>query len=420
MSGAAEDIDGGCGPIARAAAPASDAPGDAAVEPAVTRVGEAERLRRWRLVLGGADDGSGESLSGDDVRIDKALAAVYDAPPKSRGSRRAGGLGSSAPGVARWLGDIRRYFPSSIVQVMQRDAIDRLQLQRLLLEPEMLAAVEPDIHLVGTLLELNRLLPETTRSTARQVVGTVVRQVEARLARRTEQAVNGALHRAARTRRPRSADIDWNRTIRANLQHWLPEQRTIVPEHLVGYARRQLSVQRDIIIAIDQSGSMAESIVYAGVFGSVLASLRAVRTHVVAFDTTVVDLTATLSDPIDVLFGIQLGGGTDIDAAVAYCENLVVQPADTILVLLSDLYEGGVRDALAARLSNLVRSGVMCVALLALSDEGTPSYDHDHAAALAEVGVPAFACTPDAFPDLIAAAIERRDLAAWATSAQSR
>ena len=365
-------------------------------------------------MLGGADEGTGESLSGDDARIDKALAAVYDAPPKGKGSRRAGGLGSSAPGVARWLGDIRRYFPSSIVQVMQRDAIERLQLQRLLLEPEMLAAVEPDIHLVGTLLELNRLLPDTTRSTARHVVATVVRQVEARLARRTEQAVTGALHRAARTRRPRPGDIDWHGTIRANLQHWLPEQRTLVPEHLVGYGRRQLSVQREIIIAIDQSGSMAESVVYAGVFGSVLSSLRAVRTHVVAFDTAVVDLTASLAEPVDVLFGIQLGGGTDIAAAVAYCETLITRPADTILVLLSDLYEGGVRDALVTRMANLVRSGVTCVALLALSDEGTPSYDHDHAAALAACGVAAFACTPDAFPDLLAAAIERRDLVSWA------
>jgi Mg-chelatase subunit ChlD len=383
------------------------------------RVGEAERLRRWRLVLGGADDGTGESLSGDDARIDQALAAVYDAPTKGRGSRRAGGLGSSAPGVARWLGDIRRYFPSSIVQVMQRDAIDRLQLQRLLLEPEMLAAVEPDIHLVGTLLELNRLLPDTTRSTARHVVATVVAQVEARLARRTEQAVMGALHRAARTRRPRPGDIDWHGTIRANLQHWLPEQRTLVPEHLVGYGRRQLSVQREIIVAIDQSGSMAESVVYAGVFGSVLASMRAIRTHVVAFDTAVVDLTASLAEPVDVLFGIQLGGGTDIDAAVAYCETLITRPADTILVLLSDLYEGGVRDALVTRMANLVRSGVTCVALLALSDEGTPSYDHDHAAALTAVGVPAFACTPDAFPDLLAAAVERRDLASWAAKRAS-
>jgi Mg-chelatase subunit ChlD len=376
----------------------------------LVRVGETERLRRWRLVLGGGDDGTGASLAGEDIRIDAALAAVYDVAPRRSGGQRAGGLGASAPAVSRWLGDIRRFFPSSVVQVMQRDAIERLNLRRLLLEPEMLAAVVPDLRLVTTLLELNRLLPDTTRATARQVVTTVVREIEARLARRTEQAVTGALHRSARTRRPRPGDIDWHRTIRANLRHWLPAERTLVPEHLVGFARRTSSLARDVIIAIDQSGSMADSVVYASVFGAVLASLRSIRTHVVAFDTEVVDLTAQLHDPVEVLFGVQLGGGTDIDQAVAYCASLVERPTETIFVLLSDLYEGGARDSLVARMGELVRRGVTCVALLALSDDGTPSYDHDHAAALAEVGVPAFACTPDAFPDLLAAAIERRPL----------
>ncbi len=375
------------------------------------RVGEEERLRRWRLVLGGADDGTGTQLTGDDARIDAALAVVYDATPRQRGGR-SGGLGSSAPGVARWLGDIRRYFPSTVVQVLQRDAIERLDLKRLLLEPEMLQALEPDLNLVTTLLELNHLLPETTRATARQVVATVVADIEQRIARRTHEAVTGALARAARSRRPRPGDIDWDRTIRANLRHWLPEERTLVPEHLVGYGRRQPALERDVIIAIDQSGSMADSVVYAGVYGSVLASIRTLRTHVVAFDTSVVDLTEHLHDPVDVLFGVQLGGGTDIDGALGYCETLVERPAQTVLVLISDLYEGGVQGALVTRLAELVRRGVTCMALLALSDEGTPGYDHDTAAELATVGVPAFACTPDAFADVLAAALEGRPLTA--------
>jgi hypothetical protein len=376
------------------------------------RVPEVERVRRWRLVLGGADDGTGAALSGDDARIDAALAAVYDAPPRvGRGNRRHGGLGSSAPAVSRWLGDIRRFFPTSVVQLVQRDAIERLQLQRLLLEPELLNAIEPDIHLVSTLMELNRLLPDTTRDTARRVVSGVVREIEARLANRTRQALTGALHRAARVRRPRPGDIDWNRTIRANLRHYLPERATIVPEHLVGYGRRQQAIGKELVLAIDQSGSMADSIVYAGVFASVLASLRSLRTTVVAFDTGVVDLSALAADPVDVLFGVQLGGGTDINNAIAYCEQLITRPADTVLVLLSDLFEGGVRDALVSRMELLVRRGVTCIVLLALSDEGAPAYDHGHAAALAGVGVVSVACTSMAFPDLLAAAVEGRDLA---------
>jgi hypothetical protein len=364
-----------------------------------------ERLRRWRLVLGGADDGTGERLTGDDLRIDAALGAVYDTAPSGRNGKRQGGLGSSTPGVARWLGDIRRYFPTSVVQVMQRDAIDRLHLQRLLLEPEMLAAVQPDVHLVATILELAKLLPDTSRDAARRVVRQVCDELEARLAQRTVAAVTGAVQRAARTRRPRLTDVDWGRTIYTNLRHYQPELRTVVPEKLVGFGRRQRAFEKEVVIAIDQSGSMADSIVYAGVFGSVLASVKSLRTSVIAFDTSVVDLTAELHDPVDLLFGVQLGGGTDIDQAIAYCETLITRPSDTVLVLLSDLFEGGVRDALVARLANLVHSGVSCVALLSLSDEGAPAYDREHAAALTAIGVPAFACTPDAFPDVLARAL---------------
>ena len=380
------------------------------------RVSDAERLRRWRLVLGaGGDDAtqgaSGTALRGDDVRIDATLAAVYEAPSiAGSGRARRGGLASSAPAVARWLGDIRRYFPSSVVQVMQRDAIDRLGIRRLLLEPELLREVEPDVHLVTMLVELNKVLPEATRATARVVVRQVVDELRRRFEARTVGAVHGALARSVRTRRPRPADIDWHRTIQANLRHYQPDRGTLVPERLVGHGRRQRSLARDVIVALDQSASMADSVVYASVFGAVLASMPALRTSVVAFDASVTDLTAVASDPVDLLFGVQLGGGTDIGAALTYCQRLVTRPADTVLVLVSDLFEGGHPDLLVRRVAELQQSGVCVVVLLSLSDEGAPAHDHAMADTLASLGVASFACTPDHFPDLLAAAIERRPL----------
>ncbi|MEJ9079824.1 VWA domain-containing protein [Gordonia malaquae] len=371
-------------------------------------------ITRWRLILGGGDaDGTGVSsteLSVDDAARDRVLGEVYDAP------RRGAGLGGSAPRVARWLGDIRQYFPTTVVRVMQGDAMDRLGLRQLLLEPEMMAAVTPDIHLATTLLELKSAMDDATRETARQVVRAVTDELEKRLRDATVQAVSGAIDRSARTRRPRPADIDWNRTIAANLKHYQPEYRTVVPERLVGYARRRSHVERDIILCIDQSGSMAESVVFSSVFGAVLASLRSVRTRLVVFDTSIVDLTDDLDDPVDVLFGVQLGGGTDINGALAYCQSQITRPADTVLVLISDLYEGGIAEEMLERAHAVVESGATMVALLALSDSGAPSYDSGHAAALASIGVPAFACTPDLFPDMMAAAIERRDITEWASA----
>ncbi|MFF3758695.1 VWA domain-containing protein [Streptomyces sp. NPDC002185] len=369
-----------------------------------------ERLRRWRLVLGGGDaDGTGRTLAGTDAAMDGALTALYDRTDRDGGGRSAG-LGASAPSVARWLGDIRTYFPSSVVQVMQRDAIDRLGLATLLLEPEMLEAVEPDVHLVGTLLSLGRAMPETTRQTARAVVRKVVDDLEKRLAARTRATLTGALDRSARISRPRHRDIDWDRTIRANLKHYLPERRTVVPERLVGHGRASRGLRKEVVLCVDQSGSMAASVVHAAVFGAVLASMRSLATRLVVFDTSVVDLTEQLDDPVDVLFGTRLGGGTDINRALAHCQSRITRPADTVVVLVSDLYEGGIRDEMLKRVAAMKASGVQFVALLALSDEGAPAYDRDNAAALAALGAPAFACTPDLFPEIMAAALERRPL----------
>ena len=372
-----------------------------------------EAARRWRLVLGtGGDPDTASGLSKADQAMDQALAAVYDSE-ETAGEPRSAGLGSSSPRVAKWLGDIRTYFPNTVVHVMQRDAIERLNLKRLLLEPEMLASLQPDVHLVSTLIALNQLLPDTARATARQVVQRVVTEVEKRIADRTRAAIRGALNRGARSRRPLARDIDWSRTIAANLRTYQPRLRTVIPERLVGFSRKHRGIERELVLAVDQSGSMAESVVYAALFGAVLASIRSLRTSLVAFDTAVADLTADLHDPIDVLFGTQLGGGTDINAAVAYCETLITEPRNAIFVLISDLYEGGLADSFLARMRGLVESGVRVVTLLALSDSGAPSYDHRLAASLAELAVPAFACTPDAFPDLLAAAIARDDLTGW-------
>jgi Mg-chelatase subunit ChlD len=390
------------------------------------RADDTERLRRWRLLLGSAaaqamEGEDGTRLSQADQAVDAALAALYDQDGDAAGRpsrQRSAGLGASAPSVARWLGDIRTYFPSSVVQVMQRDAIDRLHLRELLLEPEMLASVQADVHLVGTLLSLNAVMPESTKQTARQVVRGVVEEIERRIRRATQAAVTGAVSRATRTRRPRPRDIDWNKTIAANLSRYQPEYKTVIPEQLIGYGRRQQVVARDIILAIDQSGSMASSVVYASVFGAVLASIRAVRTSLVVFDTAVVDLTEKLADPVDVLFGAQLGGGTDINQALAYAQTLITRPRDTVFVLISDLFEGGDEDQMLARVAAMKAAGVQVVALLALSDDGAPAYDSGNAAALAELDVPAFACTPDAFPDLLAVAITGGDIGAWAHRAE--
>lgn len=366
-----------------------------------------QHIRKWRLILGGQqNDGTGISLSERDMQMDKTLEALYD-------STRQGGLGPSSPNVARWLGDIRTFFPSSIVQVMQQDALSRLNLTQMLFEKEMLENVEPDIHLVATLMTLSKVIPDKTKATARTVVRKVVDELLRRLSQPTQQAITGSLNRSARNRRPRHNEINWHATILKNLKHYQPEYKTVIPETRIGYGRKRTSL-KDVVLCIDQSGSMGTSVVYSGIFGSVMASIPAIKTKMVVFDTAVSDLTEELTDPVELLFGVQLGGGTDINLALTYCKQIITKPNDTVLVLITDLYEGGDVDKMRKRAVELVAAGVQVVVLLALNDEGAPFYDHNNAQFLSDLGIPVFACTPDKFPDLMAAALSKQDIGLWA------
>jgi Mg-chelatase subunit ChlD len=394
----------------------------------VTNPSQQERQRRWRLILGKenldpGDAGEGEAgasegeqqgpgqgdpqpgLSEADRGLDEALETLYG---------DEGGLGDSAPDIARWLGDIRTYFPTPVAHMMQQDALKKLNLRRVLDQPELLAEIEPDLDLVTRLLALNKVMPSQTRETARQVVRQVVEELRAKLEYPLQQAISGSLNRALRQHRPRhQRDINWLRTIQANLKHYQVEQRTIIPEKLVGYGR-QRSALHDVILCIDQSGSMAQSVVYASIFGAVMASLPALNTRLVVFDTKVVDLTEELTDPVDLLFGIQLRGGTNIDRALGYCQQLITRPKETILILISDLFEGGNRASMLRRIETLLADEVQVVALLALNDQGAPRFNRQIAQELVNRGLPAFACTPALFPDLMGAVINGQDLRQWA------
>lgn len=377
---------------------------------------ENEKSRRWRLILGGGEaDGIGCGLQSSDAAIDAALGALYGDGETPEKNNRLVGMGKSAPRVARWLGDIRSYFPKSVVQVLQKDALEKFGLNQLLLEPEMLESIEPDVHLVSTLVSLSKVMPVKTKETARKVVQSVVEELEKKIANKLRQSITGSLNRAVRNNRPRHNEIDWNRTIRVNLKHYLPEYKTIIPERRIGYGRRMSSL-RDIILCVDQSGSMATSVVYASIMAAVMASIRSVKTQLIVYDTAVVDLTEKLSDPIEVIFGTQLGGGNDTPRALRYCRSVIRRPTETIFILISDLYEGYGEKEMLKLSAEIIASGVQFIVLTALDDKGSPSFNRDCAAEYAKLGVATFACTPDKFPDLMAAAINRKNVGEWASA----
>ena len=385
-------------------------------------------LTKWRLILGGEDaDGTGQKLSGSDLEKDLALAALYEYEegegfnydpsdednPGCRG--KSGGQGKSNPGIARWLGDIRKYFPKTVVDILQNDAMEHPQIkEKMMFEPEILEKAEPTVDLIVTLMELGKLIPSKTKATARKVVQKVVDELLRKLENDFIQAIQGAISKTTSNRRPNYNEINWGKTILRNLKNYQPEYQTIIPEQLYGYGRKNRKKLKDVILCLDQSGSMGSSVVYSGIFGSVMASLPSIKTKMVVFDTEVTDLSEDLKDPVDLLFGVQLGGGTDINKALGYCKTLVTKPDETILVLITDLYEMGSPEGMMNKLKELVQNGVQVIVLLALDDDGTPSYDKGISSRVNALNIPVFACTPDLFPDLMASAIRKQDIKVWA------
>lgn len=371
-----------------------------------------QRQRRWRLLLGEDGEQLGQ-LEGQDSRMDSVLGALYE--PGFDREKLGAGYGKSMPKAAKWMGEIKQLFPSSAVEIIQKDAVDRLDMASLLQDPDFLKEVKPDVHLVAQLMTLKNYIPDQAKDNARKLVQKLVDELLKKYQPPMEQAVRGALNRAIRNMRPRAGEINWNATIRKNLKTYQPEYNAIIPEKMVGYGRKQRRT-RKLILCVDQSGSMANSVIYSSIFAAVLSSMPALSTNLVVFDTAIVDMTEQLQDPVDVLFGIQLGGGTDIAKAMQYCESLVESPTETHLVLISDLCEGGDKNQLLQTTKRLIDSGVNVVTLLALADDGAPWFDKNMAANFTALGSPAFACTPDLFSDLMSVALERKDLHHFAST----
>lgn len=375
-----------------------------------------EFLKRWRLILGSdaeqqINNMGGAGLSAEELLMDSALSQIYGNDGVSgKGAGKAGGNGMSSPQITKWLGDLRSLFAPMEIKVIQNDAIERRGLKQLLFEPEILDGLEPDISTASLLLMLKDQIPKRAKENARIYISKIVEDINRRLSDDLKRSVTAAVNRREHSPIPSAAALDYKLTVRRNLKNYSPELKTILPEKFYFFERASKSASRTIILDIDQSGSMGESVIYSSVMGCILASMNSVKTHIVAFDTKVTDLTELCSDPVELLYGIQLGGGTDIEKSVAYCSELVAEPDKTTMFLITDLYEGGNRNGLIRRIGELKESGVNIIVLLAISDRGKPCYDSSLAEKIASMDIPCFACPPEKLPELLELAIKRRSL----------
>ena len=378
-----------------------------------------EQIRRWRLILGQESDKrfsdmGGGGLNAEQDLMDQALAAIYNHTDAGGfgGSGRGAGNGPSNPQISRWLGDVRSLFEKELVTVIQNDAMTRCGLKQLLFEPELLENLEPDINLASTILMLKEQIPKRSKDSVRAFIKKIVEEINKLLEQDIRRAVTAAVNKRKHSPIPSAAALDYKMTISRNLKHYNPELRTIVPEHFYFFDRTSTTAANKwtIILDIDQSGSMGESVIYSSIISCILASMTSIKTRVVAFDTNIVDLTEKSDDPVDLLFGFQLGGGTDINKSVAYCEQFIENPSKTLFFLISDLEEGGNRAAFLRRMEEMKTSGVTVVSLLALADGGKPYYDAQMAQKIANLGIPCFGCTAQMLPTLLERALKGQSL----------
>lgn len=374
-------------------------------------------LKRWRLILGAESQDKistlgGAALSQEDILMDSALSQIYGSSSSGKGGK-LGGHGSSSPQLTKWLGDLRTLFSPMEIKVIQKDAIERKGLKQLLFEPEMLDVLEPDISTASLLLMLKDQIPAKAKDNARAYIAKIVEDINRRLSDDLRRSVTAALNRREHSPIPSASALDYKMTIRRNLKNYDPQRKVLLPEKFYFFERAAKSASRTVILDIDQSGSMGESAIYSSIMGCILASINALKTHIIAFDTAVNDLSDLCSDPVELLYGIQLGGGTDINMSVAYCQELITEPSKTTMFIVTDLYEGGNRAQLERRLSELKASGVNVIVLLAISDSGKPCYDTQLAEKVSAMDIPCFACPPEKLPELLDAALKKRSLKAF-------
>lgn len=357
-----------------------------------------ERLRRarWRLILGsGSEAVLGGTLDGTLQQREQVLAFLYDREYQPQRNVRQGDLGESRLSVPEWINAVHELFPKKTIERLERDALDRYQIEQMVTNPELLSRAQPSEALLKAVLRTRHLMNQQVLALARQLVQRVIDQLLEKFARPVNQPFLGAVDRRRRSYLKIAGNFDARTTIRRNLRTYDPSSRRLFIETPYFYSRVRRQVDRwQLIILVDESGSMIDSVIHAAVTAAIFFGIRSLRTHLCIFDTAVVDLSDQCSDPVETLMKVQLGGGTDIGQALAYAASLVEYPRRAIVVLITDFYEGAPLQRLLSEAKKLVESGVTLLGLAALDAEAKPTYDRDTAQKLVNFGAQVAAMTP--------------------------
>lgn len=371
---------------------------------------EQEILNRWRLVLGkyAADQipfegGSLKMMEMEEV-LDYLYSREYGEEQEIREDRK-GGSGASQLTVPHWLTKIKTLFPRNTVEIMERHALEKYQMTELLTDPEVLRRLEPNKELLKTVMQLKHMMKGEVLTLAREVVRKVADELTKKLEQGMKKSFSGRLNRSVSSPVKSIRNIDMSKTIRRNLKNYDTETKQLVLKQVYFSARMKKYNQWRVIICVDESGSMLDSVIHSAVMAGIFARLPMLDTKLVIFDTSVVDLSDYVSDPVETLMSVQLGGGTDIGGAVGYCAQLIQMPHRTMVVLVTDLYEGCGYRRMYQACQGIIESGAKLIVLPSLDHAAVPNYDRNAATVLADMGASVGAMTPEELSDFIARVI---------------
>lgn len=382
-----------------------------------------EERRRWRLILGKMEEkeeekaGAGAGLGGlsdpQDQLRDRYLDLVYGGGLTTRHASRRGGSGAmgglgpgsrdpSCPSLPDWLPQAQDCFPHPARVILQEHIVERRGMVEALLDPRTSLPVTPSVGLLTQLLRMRHSIPPRALELVRAIVQRVVERLKEELVTLITKSLVGSASASQVTRHGRSADVRWRRTIDENMQHYQTDLGTIIPDRIT-FRERQAKRRNPlhVILVVDQSGSMVESQLYAAVIASILASLENLATHVFMFDTTVVDVSDHLDDPVEIMMSTHLGGGTNIHLALTTAARAITDPCNTLMVLISDLCEGGSRGPMVRTMASMRAQGVHQLCLLGLTRDSVPYYDPIAAREIASHGIPTICATPDELVEVV-------------------
>lgn len=333
------------------------------------------------------------------AKMDRLLDFLYGREYRGRGIRedsegKEGGGEDSILAVPDWLRGVRELFPQDTCEVLQKHALEKYGMTELVTDPEILEKLEPNYELLKAVLAFRGMMNEDVLEMARKIIRQVVEELKRKLAREVRQVLWGRLSRLKRSKLKTYKNLDWKRTIRSNLKNYDSERKTLVLESLHFFSTVDRHMPWNIIMAVDCSGSMTDSVIHSAVMAGIFKSLPSLTVNLVAFDTNIVDLSDVADDPAEVLMSVQLGGGTDIHKALTYCETLVKTPHRTIFIFVTDFYEGGSQAGMISVIKRFRESGVRVLGLAALDENASPVYEKEIAAQCVEAGAEVAALTP--------------------------